>query len=181
MANDGLVFYDRDSGVLIIGKDDLDRVREVQLSASSGGSLKFFEDGAFELLGQPSALLGDNITSQSQHGLKIYSNGDLNIASRGKLTLSASQIIIEGTSAKEDLVIKNENGGIRIEAENNLGLKGQNVAISASRNCVIRSKGNVYAVAEGGEVFIIEPKSKLIPSGPIDILNSVLTGFGGWL
>ena len=181
MSNDGLVFYDRDSGVLIIGKDDLDRVREIQLSSSSGASLKLFKDGAFEILSQPSSILADNITSKSQHGLKIYSNGDLNIQSEGKITLKGTQVIIENTSSKDDLVLKNENGGIRIEAENNLGIKGKNIAISATRNCVMRSNGNVYIVSEGGQIFIVEPKSKLIPSSILDVVNKVLLGFGGWI
>lgn len=182
MGNDGLIFYDKDSGVLIIGRDDLNRAREVQLSSSSGGSLKFFEDGGFELVGQPSAKLADNIVSRSQDGLKIFSQGDLNISSGGKITLNATQIVIEGTSSKEGVVIKNENGNIRFEAPaGNFGIKGKNVAISATRNAVLRSKGNVHVVAEGGQVFIVEPKSKLIPSSALDVVNSVLNTFTGWL
>lgn len=180
--NEGLIFYDRDSGVLIIGKDDLDRVRLVQLSSGTGGSLKFFEDGAFEILSQTTAKLADNIHSRSQDGMIIKSEGDLNIQSEGKITLKASEIIIEGTSSKEGVVIKNENGNMRFEASaGNLGIKGKNIAIAATRNSVITSKGNVHVVAEGGQVFIVEPKSKLIPTSALDIVNSVLTSFSGWV
>lgn len=180
--NEGLIFYDRDSGVLIIGKDDLNRVRLVQLSSGTGGSLKFFEDGAFEIVSQKTAKLADNIVSRSQDGLMIKSEGDLNITSGGRITLKASQIIIEGESSEEGVVIKNENGNIRFEASaGNLGIKGKNVAISATRNAIVRSKGNVHIVAEGGQVFIVEPKSKLIPTSALDIVNSVLTGFSGWI
>jgi hypothetical protein len=182
MSNNGLVFYDKDSGVLVIGEDDKGRIRQVQLSSSSGGSLKFYEDGAFELVGQPSATLGDNVVSQSSHGLKIYSKGDLNIYSEGKITLKGQQIIFDSGSSTQDFVLKNENGGIRIEAPNgNIGIKGKNVAVSAKRDLLLRSKGNVHIVADGGQVFIIEPKSKLVPSSVLGIVNKVTSALGGWV
>lgn len=179
----GFVFNDADNGTLFLASDKntKKRPRQVQLASASGGSLKLFDNGGFELMSNGSADLADNILSQSTDGLKIHSKGDLNISTDGRLTISASQIIFDSKSATRDFVIKNENGNIRIEASaGNVGIKGNNVVVAASRNVILKSKGNIHAVADGGQIFIVEPKSKLLPTNVLDIVTKVLSTLEGW-
>lgn len=179
----GFILNDSDNGTLFLASDKntKKRPRQVQLASASGGSLKLFQNGGFELMSNDSADLADNIYSQAKDGLNIKSKGDFRISCDGQLTISANQIIFESSSATKDLLIKNENGGITLDAKNNIGIRGTNVVVSATRNAIIRSKGNVHIVSEGGDVFIVEPKSKLVPGGVLDIVNTVLSSFGGWV
>lgn len=179
--SEGYAFVDKDSGVLYIGEDiDANRIRQIQLGSGSGGNVKLFKDGGFQIASVDSSTLGDSIVSKSAHGLKIHSKGDLNIQSEGTLTIKARQIKFESTSSERDFVIRNDNGNIRIESSGNVGIKGNNVVVSATRNAVVKSEGNVYLVASGGQIFNVEPLNSLIPSGILDVVTKVTQFLNGW-
>jgi hypothetical protein len=177
----GFVISDPQAGTLFIGEDvKTPRTRQVELHSSSGGHLKLFKDGGFELHGNPCDI-ADNIVSNSVHGLNIKSNGqNLRIdAGSGVLTLAAREIRFESSASDEAFVLRSAQN-IIIEAGDNIKLTASNISIGARNKLMLASKGAIWMKGTGG-VNIIEPKSSLIPTSLGDFVDKLIetTVFGG--
>lgn len=171
----GYCINDPQSGTLFIGEDVRSpRTRQVELVSASGGHLKLFKDGGFEIKGQPCDL-ADNIDSNAVDGLNISSTGSgIRIdAGQGVLTLSAREIRFESTHGEEPFVIRS-NQNVIIEAGDSIKLNAANIAIGARSKLLLASKGAVYMRGIGG-VTIIEPKATLIPTNLGDFVDRIIS------
>ena len=172
----GFVLNDAQSGTIFIGPDDASRKRQVQISSTSGATVKLYEDGGFEIHSQRSqkkTQISDNIISRSRDGLSIKSTGDLRIQTDGVLTLGAKEIRLEQTHSKSDLVIRS-NSNINIEAKDTLKMTGSIVAIGARTKLLINSKGSTYIKSSGGETYIVDSNTKLIPTSLGDLFDKII-------
>lgn len=179
--SEGFSISDPQSGTIFIGEDVRSpRTRQVEVVSASGGHLKLFKDGGFEIKGQPCDL-ADNIDSNAVDGLNISSTGSgIRIdAGQGTLTLAAREIRFESTHGEQPFVIRG-NQNIIIEAGDSIKLNASNVAIGARSKLLLASKGAIYMRGIGG-VTIIEPKSTLIPTNLGDFVDQIISTvvFGG--
>ena len=179
--SEGFSISDPQSGTIFIGEDVRSpRTRQVEVVSASGGHLKLFKDGGFEIKGQPCDL-ADNIDSNAVDGLNISSTGSgIRIdAGQGTLTLAAREIRFESTHGEQPFVIRG-NQNIIIEAGDSIKLNASNVAIGARSKLLLASKGAIYMGGIGG-VTIIEPKSTLIPTNLGDFVDQIISTvvFGG--
>jgi len=177
----GFSISDPQAGTIFIGEDVRSpRTRQVEVVSASGGHLKLFKDGGFEIKGQPCDL-ADNIDSNAVDGLNISSTGSgIRIdAGQGTLTLAAREIRFESTHGEQPFVIRG-NQNIIIEAGDSIKLNASNVAIGARSKLLLASKGAIYMRGIGG-VTIIEPKSTLIPTNLGDFVDQIISTvvFGG--
>ena len=177
----GYCISDPQAGTIFIGEDVRSpRTRQVEVVSASGGHLKLFKDGGFEIKGQPCDL-ADNIDSNAVDGLNISSTGSgIRIdAGQGTLTLAAREIRFESTHGEQPFVIRG-NQNIIIEAGDSIKLNASNVAIGARSKLLLASKGAIYMRGIGG-VTIIEPKSTLIPTNLGDFVDQIISTvvFGG--
>ena len=165
---------DPEAGFLHIGVDNEDlrtpRRKHVQLAGGSGSSLRIFEDGGWELRAV-SNKTGSNLITQGEGPLNIYSDGDININCGGKFSVKADSITMETTSA-DDGIVMNSKKNIRLDADNNLVLIGTNVTTTASQTLLAHSTG--WHILSGSPVVIFEKKTKLIPTGLNDLVESLL-------
>jgi len=174
MSKTGFVFNDPEFGTIYIGEDDSDRKRQIQISSASGATVKLFENGGFEIQSQkPSKKddYADHIVSRQSQGLKIISEngGDIDIRTEGKFTVKASEIALEATNQKSDLIIKS-NSNIRMDAGDTLKMTGANVGIGARNKMVIRSTGGIYQ----SDTTIISTSASLIPTSLNDLFNKLV-------
>jgi hypothetical protein len=177
----GFSISDPQAGTIFIGEDVRSpRTRQVEVVSASGGHLKLFKDGGFEIKGQPCDL-ADNIDSNAVDGLNISSTGSgIRIdAGQGTLTLAAREIRFESTHGEQPFVIRG-NQNIIIEAGDSIKLNASNIAIGARSKLLLASKGAIYMRGIGG-VTIIEPKSTLIPTNLGDFVDQIISTvvFGG--
>lgn len=172
----GFVLNDAQSGSIFIGPDKSSRQRQIQISSASGATVKLYEDGGFEIHSQKSnkgKQPSDNIISRSEDGLSIKANGDIRIQTDGVLTLGAREIRLEQTHQKSDLVIRS-NSNIKIDAKDTLNLTGSVVAIGARTKLLLHSKGSTYIKSTGGETYIVDTNTKLIPTSLSDLFDKLI-------
>jgi len=174
--NKGFVLNDAQSGTIFIGPDDLPRKRQVQISSASGATVKLYEDGGFEIHSQKSGKgnqPADNIISRSKDGLSIKATGDIRIQTDGVLTLGAREVRLEQTHHKSDLIVRS-NSNIHIDANDTLRMTGSVVAVGARTKLVLHSKGATYIRSTGGETYITDTNTKLIPTSLSDLFDKLI-------
>lgn len=175
----GYVFNDPQDGTIIIGKNpnSKGRTRQVELSSQSLGSIRLFEDGAFDIRSNSSATQKDNIISESKDGLAIYSSGKgMHIdAGNGELTISARSIVIQttGSSSETGGITIRSNHNITLDSADHVKIEGSTVAIGSKFKMFIGSAGPVFIRGKGG-VTISEPKNSLIPTNLNDVLEKIV-------
>lgn len=175
----GYVINDPDYGTISIGKDSkVNRPRQIQISSASLAALRLFEDGGFELRSNAGGKKQkpDNILSQSKLGLHIRSTGDEIVidAGSGTIRLTARDIILEATGSDAGGVSILSNNNINIDAADNIGIEGSQVAIGAKYKMFIGTGGPFILRGKGG-VSIVEPKNKLIPTTISEVTDKVLS------
>jgi hypothetical protein len=174
MSKTGFVFNDPEFGTIYIGEDDSDRKRQIQISSASGATVKLFENGGFEIQSQKPSKnddYADHIVSRQSQGLKIISEngGDIDIRTEGKFTVKASEIALEATNQKSDLIIKS-NSNIRMDAGDTLKMTGANVGLGARNKMVIRSTGGIFQ----SDTTMISTSTSLIPTSLGDLFNKLV-------
>ena len=162
-----------EDGFFHIGKETSGRTKrkkQVQVAGGSGASLRIFQDGGWELR-SVSNDKGSNLLQQGDGPLNIYSDGDINVNCLGEFSVKASKITMETTSDEGDIVL-NAKRNIRLDADNNITFLGTNVTTKASQTFLAHSDG--WNILSGNPVYTFTPKSKLIPSGVGDIVQTLL-------
>jgi hypothetical protein len=178
---DGYVVNDPNHGSIFIGSDKgvkgVERPRQVSVQSASGATLKLFEDGGFEIHGQPSATIADNIASTSKHGLMI--NGrNIHLTATDTFTISARAIVFEGTGGDQNCTIRS-NGNLTLQAEDTLALKAAVIGACAKTRMLLQSKGQVLIKSKTG-ISLIEPQTPLTPMGIFNTIESLASSiFGG--
>ena len=76
------------------------------------------------------------------------------------------------TTSADDGIVMNSKKNIRLDADNNLVLIGTNVTTTASQTLLAHSTG--WHILSGSPVVIFEKKTKLIPTGLNDLVESLL-------
>lgn len=183
--NSGYVYNDKDYGSIFIGKDDksgkTDRIRQVQVASASLASIKLYDDGGFEISSSKGdkEQKADSIFSQSQQGLHIISRGSSESgeividAGPGTIRLVARDIVLEATGSESGGISLFSNNNITIDAADNIGIEGSQVAIGAKYRMLVGTAGPFILRGKGG-VNIVEPKTKLIPTTISSVVDSVL-------
>ena len=166
----GFVVTDSTAGTLFIGTDeDVARTRQVELHATSNACIKLYEDGGFEIQGQPGGKFADNIVSQCKDGLVIKAKNIRFDAGAGEITFAARSIRYESSGHDQDLVIRSA-GNLKLEANDTVKIDGSVVAIGARTRMTLASKGNIWVKTNGG-FTVVEPQTKLIPTSVNDFVT----------
>jgi uncharacterized protein (DUF2345 family) len=172
----GYVLNDPQSGSFVIGPNEGERPRQVEIQSQSLGCIRLFDDGGFHIRSHTNAVTKDNIESNATDGLAIYCAGQgIAIeAPKGSITLKAKDIVIESTGTDDPGITFRSATNINIKSADNLKLEGSSTTIGATNKMVIASKGLLIIRGNGG-VIISEPKSKLLPTSVNDLLNTLIS------
>jgi hypothetical protein len=176
MSHAPLTFCHPEDGFLQFGEErdgEITRKKNCQLAGGSGASLRVFKDGGWELRASPNDL-GSNILQRGTGPLNIYSDGDLKIECKEKLTLRAKDIVMESTGTKGDIIAR-PNNDFRVEARNNIKMTGTMGAMICDHRLILASKGAVFV--RGNPIRFVEPRSKLIPTSFNDFIEEAINTF----
>ena len=147
--------------------DNVKRPRDIGLYGGSANALRLYKDGGFELRSSDDQgeqkTLGSTILQACKDGkLIIKSEGDLHIDVAGDFTVSANKIKMEALNASEDGINLKAKHDIRVEADNNVIIKGDNITIDAKERIVSHSVG--WTVLIGQYIRLHEPQTKICPA-----------------
>ena len=145
---------------------DVERPRDIGLYGGSANALRLFKDGGFELRSSDDdseqETRGSMILQACKDGkLIIKSEGDLHIDVAGDFTVSANKIKMEALNASEDGINLKAKHDIRLESDNNVIIKGDNITIDAKERIVSHSEG--WQILIGQCIRLHEPQTKLCP------------------
>lgn len=157
-----------------------DRPDQVALGAGSGGCLRIFEDGGWELRSHNSSgnpnKKGCNLLADGEGPLLIKSESNIYIdCPNGDFRVNAKNIVMNATGADDGDITFNATRDIQIDADNNIELLSTNAVIQAVDTLVCHSAG--WNVVSGNPVFVYEKKTKLIPTGADDLVKGILENF----
>ena len=146
---------------------DVERPRDIGLYGGSANALRLFKDGGFELRSSDDdseqETRGSMILQACKDGrLVIKSEGDLNIDVAGDFTVSANKIKMEALNASEDGINLKAKHDVRLEADNNVIIKGDNITIDAKERIVSHSEG--WQILIGQCIRLHEPQTNLCPA-----------------
>ena len=162
--------------------DNVKRPRDISLAGGSANSLRLYKDGGFELRSSDDQgeqkTLGSTILQACKDGkLIIKSEGDLHIDVAGDLTVSANKIKMEALNASEDGINLKAKHDIRINADNNIIISGDNITIDAKERILSHSEG--WTTLIGQCIRLHEPVTKLCPAPLEDYINKQIETLKG--
>ena len=168
-----LTFSHPTAGALDIGEEKQDNVlrkHHVQLSGGSGAALHIYKDGGWGLFAAPNDK-GSTLLQEGKGPIAIQAEGDILIDAGGDLTLRGKNITMETTDQDGDIVL-NAIHNIRLDADNNVTVLGTNVTTKATSTLLNSADG--WVINSGSTNFLLDQKTKLIPDGLSDLVNTLL-------